>query len=364
MKILFDGHMLGQSEGGNERYIKDLFFNLIKYYGGKNTFKIAVQTGYSIDKNIFSKNNFLKIDNKNDLYRIFYFLPMKLNAGKYDIIHSTYISPIAPYLRYPKIVITVHDLSFKRYPHFYSLRERVVFNCLLPISLKIAKAIIVPSQFTKDELVNFFPMYKNKTFVVYEGVNKCFFNINKNIAKQEIIKKYGVNSPFLLIFNSKNPKKNVNIIIRVFEKIICWMPKLKLVIIGGKNNLTLKNSNNVYFFENIPDQDLNFFYNSCEILIDPSIYEGFNLPIIEGLETGAIVMAADIMVNRELYDKAVVYFDPHNEMRIEKIVKDILNKPEIIRKRLIDQYTKIFDRFNWKKNTQKLLKIYKKINQK
>lgn len=142
------------------------------------------------------------------------------------------------------------------------------------------------------------------------------------------------------------------------------MPKLKLVIIGGKNNLTLKNSNNVYFFENIPDQDLNFFYNSCEILIDPSIYEGFNLPIIEGLETGAIVMAADIMVNRELYDKAVVYFDPHNEMRIEKIVKDILNKPEIIRKRLIDQYTKIFDRFNWKKNTQKLLKIYKKINQK
>lgn len=361
MKILIDGHMLGKHEGGNERYIKNLAFNLIKYSPKKYLVKIAVQEDYFINQNVFPRNNLLGINYNNDFYRVFYFLPTKLNIGKYDIIHSTYI---APYFYCSKTVITVHDLSFKRYPDFYSLREKVVFNYLLPASLLKAKAIIVPSQFTKNEFVKFFPKYKNKVFVVYEGADKCFSNINKNIAKKEIREKYRINSPFLLVFNSKNPKKNINVVIKAFKKISRWWSKLKLVIIGGKDNLTIRNLDNVYFLNNIPDRDLNFFYNGCEIFLSPSIYEGFNLPIIEALKTKAIVMASNIEVNKELYDDAIVYFNPYNDAQIEQIVKKILKTPEIIRKKIMNQYKKIADKFDWGKNTQKMLEIYQRINQK
>jgi len=137
-----------------------------------------------------------------------------------------------------------------------------------------------------------------------------------------------------------------------------------LVIIGGKNNIKVKNLDYIYFLSNIPDEDLNFLYNVCEIFLSSSIYEGFNLPIIEALKTKTIVMAADIKVNRELYDDAVIYFNPHNDVQIEEIVKKVLKNPEIVRKKIINQYNKITDKFDWEKNTKKMLEIYQRINQK
>lgn len=361
MKILIDGHMLGKKEGGNERYIKNLALGLIKQSKGKNKIKIVTNKDYFINQNVFFKNNLLKINYENDFYRIFYFLPISLNVGKYDIIHSTYISP---HSSYSKSVVTVHDLSFKRYPYFYSLKEKVIFNYLLPSSLLKAKAIIVPSQFTKNEFLKFFPQYKNKVFVIYEGADECFFNINKDEAKKKIRKKYGIYDPFLLAFNSKNPKKNINVIIKAFKKLQNWSSKLKLVIIGDKNNIKVKNLDYIYFLSNVPDEDLNLLYNVCEIFLSSSIYEGFNLPIIEALKTKAIVMASNIKVNKELYDDAIVYFNPYNDAQIEQIVKKILKTPEIIRKKVMNQYKIMADKFDWGKSTQKMLEIYQRINQK
>ena len=361
MKILIDGHMLGKKEGGNERYIKNLALGLIKQSQRKNQIKITTNKDYFLNQKVFSTNNLLKINYENDFYRIFYFLPKSLDLGKYDIIHSTYI---APHPSYSKSVVTVHDLSFKRFPYFYSLKEKIIFNYLLPSSLLRAKAIIVPSQFTKNEFLRFFPQYKNKVFVVYEGIDMHFFNIDKDEAKKKIEKKYGIYDPFFLAFNSKNPKKNINVIIKAFKKLQNWSSKLKLVIIGGKNNIKVKNLDYIYFLSNIPDEDLNFLYNVCEIFLSSSIYEGFNLPIIEALKTKTIVMAADIKVNRELYDDAVIYFNPHNDVQIEEIVKKVLKNPEIVRKKIINQYNKITDKFDWEKNTKKMLEIYQRINQK
>lgn len=361
MKILIDGHMLGEHEGGNERYVKNLALNLIKYNQKKHFIKIAVQNDYFSNQNVFSKNNLLKIDYSNDFYRVFYFLPTKLSIGKYDFVHSTYI---APYSGSSISVITVHDLSFKRYPNFYSFKERMIFNYLLPNSLLKAKAIIVPSQFTKNEFVSFFPKYKNKVFVVYEGADKCFLNVNKSIAKSQVTKKYGVNGPFILVLNSKNPKKNVDIVIKAYKKMVRWQPKLKLVIIGTEDNLTISNIDNIYVFNNISDFDLNLFYNGCEIFINPSIYEGFNLSIIEALKTKAIIMAADIAVNRELYENSILYFDPHNAHEIEKIAQNTMKTLVITKRRVVRQYKKIAYKFDWGGNTRKMLTIYHRVNQK
>ncbi len=353
--------MLGKHEGGNERYIKNLAFYLIKDNQKKHFIKIVVQNDYFSSQNIFSKDNLLKINYYNDFYRIFYFLPTKLRIKKYDIIHSTYI---APYSGSSNSVVTVHDLSFKRYPNFYSFKERVIFNYLLPNSLLKAKAIIVPSRFTQNEFLEFFPQYKNRVFIVYEGADKCFYKISKNIAKNKILRKYGVDGPFLLVINSKNPKKNVDIVIRAYKKMALWQPKLKLVIIGEKDNLITKKYDNIYFFNNIPDFDLNLFYNGCEIFINSSIYEGFNLSIIEALKTKTIVMAADIAVNRELYENSIIYFNPHNAHEIEKIALKTINRLSITGKMMMKQYKKIAYKFDWQKNTQKMLEIYQRVNKK
>jgi glycosyltransferase involved in cell wall biosynthesis len=358
MKILIDGHMLGENEGGNERYIKDLSFALIKNSGSSNSIKIAVSSDYFLKQNDFSKKDLIKIKYKNNLYRLIYLSKIS-SSYKFDILHSTYIAP--PYLSNTASIVTIHDVSFNKYPEFYSFRERFIFNKLLPDSIKKAKAIIVPSFFTKKELQSIFPQYTDKIFVIYEAPNREFFFINKTAAKSEIRNKYKISDPFILTINSKNPKKNINSIIKSFNKIRSQKPNMKLIVIGDKSNVNEKMLKNIVFFNNISDKDLNLFYNSSEFFISLSFYEGFNLPIIEALSTHALVIASDIPVNRELYKDSLIYSPLNNLREISKIMRETLLNLDKIKANKLKKIPKIVKKYSYSNSAKSLLRVYKKI---
>lgn len=357
MKILIDGHMLGENEGGNERYIKDLSLALIKSSGSSNLIKIAVSSDYFSRQGDFSKKNLIKINYKNNFYRLAYLSKISLSY-KFDILHSTYIAP--PYLPHTSSIITIHDISFNKYPEFYSYREKIIFNKLLPNSIKNAKAIIVPSFFTKKELQSVFPQYSDKIFVVYEAPNQAFFFINKKEAKPKIRSKYHISDPFILTVNSKNPKKNINSIIKSFNKINIENPDIKLIVIGDKSNVNDKMLKNVIFFSDVSDKDLNLFYNSCEFFISLSFYEGFNLPIIEALNTRALVIASDIPVNKELYKDSLIYSPLQNSKEISKIMNNTLHNQDKIKGEKLKKISKIIKKYSYSNSAKSLLKIYRK----
>lgn len=340
MKILIDGHMLGKQEKGNERYIKDMALSLKKNADSNVKIKIVVSKEYYQNQKDFLPNDLIVLPSENNFYRLF-FLQKYCQDNKIDIIHSTYISPF--FLKNTASVITVHDLSFKKYPQFYSFRENLIFRYLLPLSLKQAKAIIVPSKFTKDELIKYFPSEKNKIFILYEGPNQSFFPIKKQQAKKIIKNKYHINSPFILTINSKDKKKNINQVLKISKKI-------KIVIVGSDNNIKNKKQKNLIFLKNIPNDDLNLLFNACEFFISLSFYEGFNLPIIEALKTRTPVIASDIPVHRELYDNLITYY---NEKMFLKNLYQLKNKTKDLKK--------ILNKFSWINSAKKLLMIYKNI---
>lgn len=331
MKILIDGHMLGKNEGGNERYIKDMSIALIKSIGGENKIKIAVSREYYSKQNDFSPENLIILPFENDFFRLLFF-EIICYIYNFNILHSTYVSPF--FIPKTASIITVHDLSFKKHPQFYSLRENLIFRYLLPLSLKRAEVIIVPSKFTKKELVRYFSDYKNKTYVIYEGPNECFFPIEKQKAKKIVEEKYGITSPFILTINSKNKKKNTNHVLKTFKK-------NKIVVVGPKTNIDIKLQKNAVFLQNVTDYDLNYLFNACEFFVSLSLYEGFNLPIMEAIKTRVPVIASDIPIHRELYGNFVVY-NHEKSIQTAKVARILLNK------------------YSWNKSAKKLLEIYKK----
>lgn len=311
--------MLGHHEGGNERYIKNVALGLINEKQKKDIVKLAVCPKYFTSQKDFDKKNLIKIPFNNDFYRLAYFL----RSQKFDIVHTTYV---IPFFSDDKSVVTVHDASFKRYPHFYSPKDRFIFEFLLPWSLKKAKAIVVPSVFTKKELVHFFPEYKNKVSVVYESVDRSFYSIDKARARSKIKKKFSINEPFILTINSKNPKKNINILLKAAN--------LRVVVVGSG------------FLNYVTDEDLNLLYNACELFVAPSIYEGFNLPLLEALNTKAVVLASAIDVNRELYQDAVVYFNPKDAKSLSLTLKKTLKNIEAVRNKTQRSFSKIKSKFD------------------
>lgn len=338
MRVLIDGHMLGTGEGGNERYIKNLASGLQGLKGIET--KIASSSEVS----------------RNNLVRLFYDLPKISFSFKADIIHSTYI---LPFVKNAKFVVTVHDFSFRRYPQFFSGREKLIFNYLLPFSLARADAVIVPSIFSEKEALKFYPQLKGKLFVTYEAADKIFRPVDKISAKSFLYKKYAIKDPFLLVLNSKNPKKNINRVINAFRILRKTFPGLSLVIIGGSFNIKKPESKleKVKIIERVTDEELVRFYNACEAFIYYSLYEGFGLPVIEALNCKTAVIASNIEVLKEITKNSITYANP---LKAEDLAGklNLLLEDRQMRGKIIENGLRIARTYSWKKTVEDTHKVY------
>ena len=318
--------MLGHHEGGNERYIDSI---------NKSLNKNRVKT-------LLLRNNWLN----SNILRLVLQIPWLVYKNSIKIVHSTYIAPL---FHVCKSVVTIHDLSFKKYPQFYSFKDSFIFNVLLPISLKNADAIIVPSIFTKKELIKYYPSYKNKIFTIYYGSDNIFKKQKTNNFKEQ----------FLLTINSKNPRKNINNIIRAFNKLSEKNNKLNLIVIGGKDNIESKISNNskIKFYEYVSEKKLIWLYSNCKIFIANSLYEGFDFPIIEALRCGTFVIASDIDVHREITDNKLIYTNQNNYLDLYAKLKYYLSRPLLI-KDIANKTSKIAQKYTWSKSAKETLRVY------
>jgi glycosyltransferase involved in cell wall biosynthesis len=256
----------------------------------------------------------------------------------------------------------VHDLSFKRFPEFYSLRERFIFNCLLPYSIAKADAVIVPSNFTKNELIKYYPTHKNieKVFVIENGIDKAFTKINKKRAGGEIFKKYKIKTPYILTINSRNPKKNIDGVIKGFNLFSIKNPKYNLIIVNGRHNIKEKDLKRIMILNHVSDEDLKNLYNGCELFIYYSKYEGFGMPIVEALQCVAPVIASDIPPHREITDDKIIYVKPSDFIDLSSKM-DFLIKNRQYQEQMVKKTKKTISRFTWENNAKKTIDLYKLI---
>lgn len=281
--------MLGQGEGGNERYTKNLAYALSHKISVGILLSKRQALPRTLTPHLIPPSNLLRL----------LIVPLIIRIFRYDVYHANYFLPFwKP--RGVKYVITVHDLFFLREPERYSLRDRMVFRFLLPHSLWLCDAIIVPSKFIRGEFAKLYPRYLNKVHVTYEGVDPLFHHL-KNGGKEK--------HPFFLAIASKNSRKNIDIICAAFRN--ARLKNARLYIVGslpaGVQNIQEKA---IRFLGYVSDRRLNKLYNGATALLYLSTYEGFGLPVIEALACGTPVIASDIPCLREIGGKNVRYIKP------------------------------------------------------
>ncbi|PIZ61679.1 hypothetical protein COY16_06245 [Candidatus Roizmanbacteria bacterium CG_4_10_14_0_2_um_filter_39_13] len=341
MKVILDGHMVGTKEGGNARYVQ----NLYKALFDRRDIDVVLYTG---DKN------------EGNLYRLCVGLPNMARKIHADIIHSTYISP---FLKTTKTVITVHDFSFYRYPKFFTLREQIIFSTLLPWSINNADAIIVPTEFVKEESLEFSPKMANKTGVIHDASDPVFTTISKKKYSQYLIEKFYLKKKYYLCLSSVNPKKNIEAIIQGVRLLREHYSDFELVIAGvlphGFDKSSVPPWVRILGF--VSDHDLAMLYNGCEVFIYLPLYEGFGLPVLEALQSGAKVIGSRIPPICEVGGNAVTMVDPNSIGELVQVLKKLTTSSQTPKQQMLRRA--VVKKYSWQKTADETVKIYKKILQ-
>lgn len=287
---------------------------------------------------------------------------------KWDLFHSPFFH--SPRLKSSKLIVTVHDLRFHRYPNTYTLLRFLFLKKAVKRAVKRADKIISISYFTKEELIDAYKIPDNKIIVVHEAINPDHFKKSFTLSQEEgkFVKKLG-KDPFVLSVGHLEPRKNYARLIRAFKKITPKIPKdSKLVIVGKLGHdyaetLSLINQNNNVLYLNFVSQDmLNWLYSNATLFAFPSFYEGFGFPPMEAAMHGTISAVSNTSSIPEVCGKTALYFNPFDE-------EDIANKlragitDENLRAKLQSLLPEHLSKFSWQKNAEQTLNLYYSISQ-
>ena len=310
------------------------------------------------------------IKSKNSLINIlksFFYWRNKTKSLKLDILESFRLPFFNNY--YNKSILTIHDLRFL---YWQFSGYKIFFNYLYcKFFLTNVDHFIAVSETTKNQLISL--LGKRDITVVENGIDIKDFKKIKKKTKNELKKKYNINSKFIFtVGHFENRKNFLNLILSMRN---IGNQRIKLIIAGNASskreirykeklqNIIYENKLNyrVLLLSNVSNEEIKSLYAMSKLFIFPSVYEGFGIPILEAMAYNKKIVLSNIEPFREIinYDKRF-YFDPENIKDISKKIKMNLNNTNIKQ----NKYRLSLKSYKYKILASKIYKIYINLIQK
>lgn len=262
-------------------------------------------------------------------------------------------------------VATIHDLSFIRHPQSQPSSTIGFLHKHLPITIQQASALITPSNFIKNELLNHYHICADKVHTVPMGVSPNFYPRTES-EHQRVIKKYKLPAQFLLSVGTREPRKNLRRLITAHTQLdIKTRTAFPLVITGAKGWLNKKlnrkihdaiRTGHVTTTGYVEDNDLSALYSAANGVLFVSIYEGFGLPVIESMRSGTPVLTSENSAMSEIADRRAILCNPFN---IDSITTGIKQLIEYSNNHEYNQTNaKYAQQFSWNRCAKKTMDVY------
>jgi len=261
-------------------------------------------------------------------------------------------------------IVSIMDLSYIHYPDMFKSKDLYQLINWTKRSIKQAAHILTISEFTKQEIIKHYRVDPTKITVTHLAPVSSYtkYNIRNTIYKNIANKQY------LLYLGTLQPRKNLINLIKAFKILTADKTSTinRLVITGKKGWLydeifslvkKLKLEKQVIFTGFISEPEKINLIKNAQVLVNPSLYEGFGLPVLEAMNLGTPVAVSDCSSHPEIIDQAGVLFDPLQPKLIAQgIIKAIQNKQKYSRLGKIQA-----EQFSWQKCAEKTLKTFYEI---
>jgi glycosyltransferase involved in cell wall biosynthesis len=294
-----------------------------------------------------------------------------LNTEKFDLVHFTQFNHPVAYRG--KFVTTIHDLTLVGHLHYFNLLKQLAYNTVMKDAAKRSAKVIAISQYTKDDIIEFFHIKDDQIRVIYHGIDHARFN-NKIENRVERVAKFKkdneIAGDYLLYTGMWKKHKNLKRLFEAYEQYLLKSgSKLQLVMVGAIDEkepeiLAEIDRINAKFDKKMIltvgpryGDELVTAYAGALFYVIPSLSEGFGWPPLEAMACGVPVIASKESCIPEILGDAPIYFNPYEikEIKevIEKVAVDASLRAELAKKGL-GQVKK----YDWEKTAKETLEVY------
>ncbi len=293
-------------------------------------------------------------------------LPFNRLVPDADLFHST------EHLLFPlkeiPTVLTVHDLIYKLYPAYHKRLNYWFLNLAMPLFCRRATAIIAVSEATKKDLVNYYSIEPSKIHVVPEAPSDTF-RPPAAAELRHVRDHYRLPDRYLIHIGTIEPRKNLSRLVDGVRVLQDEFPGLSLVLVGAKGWLTedlfnkIKSNGMADLIRHlgwVSEQDLPGIIGGADLAVQPSLYEGFGLPILEHMACGQVVAASNRGSLPEVGGNAAAYFDPLNLDEMLGVIAQLLrDKAQYGERRQLGLHQARL--FSWGRAAQETMAVYQSV---
>jgi len=285
-----------------------------------------------------------------------------------DLFHAFNFQPHGD-LSVPTLPV-IYDLSFIRYPEAHP-KERLRMLETLPDTIAQAPLIQTISQFSKNEIIDVFGYPAHRIFVAAPAAAEKFRMLGDNVTKRDLVASDLKIRSYFLAVGTLEPRKNIKTLIAAYQELPASIREdFPLVVVGGKGwgqldlpagTDRLVQAGSLRFVGSVPDQALRSLYEGAAMLLVPSVYEGFGMPVVEALACGTAVAYSSETSMDEIGGNVAVRVSAMDVNAWTRTMSEAATQSETtddkLRKaRLVQAAT-----FNWGRSAALVLDAYREI---
>ena len=294
-------------------------------------------------------------------------LPVQLVRDGIDFFHSTFTPP--PFFTTP-LVFTMHCFSNFAHPEYYPRLVAWRLNSLMRIGLRKAASVLCVSASVRDAVQQAFGIPPERLAVSYNGVGSQFVHTPATEARRTVAERFGIDYPYVLFVGKLQARKNVIRLVRAYDMYRRDTGSDAKLLLAGRRTATSEGIDETIGELGLRDHvveagyfkpaDLPALYGGARMMVFPSLWEGFGIPVVEAMACGTPVVTSNVTSLPEVAGGAALLVDPES---VESIAASMvrLERSGELRDTLVAKGLQRARAFTWQNCAQQTYEAYARL---
>jgi glycosyltransferase involved in cell wall biosynthesis len=359
IRVALDAHSVGQRQTGNETYA----LNLADALARRPDVDLLVLQHKGVAWSSHHQAKMVPLLARSPLFRIPIELPIRAWREHADLLHVQYVAPpISPV----PVVTMIHDISFEDVPGLFRRGTELRLRTLVPFAARRSRVVLTVSEFSRTRLIERYGLEPARVFVTANGVGPSWRVLDGG-ERQKRLATLALPESFVLAVGNLHPRKNIVRLIKAVKSLRGGgIGDLHLVLAGQRGwraediDRAVAQADAMRWVHElgyVSNRILEALYGQARAVAYPSIYEGFGLPALEALASGAVLVTSATTSIPEVVGDAAVLVDPTDEHAIAQGLARAVTDEEL-RVRLIQKGPAQAARFTWERCAEETVAAY------